>query len=192
MKLQGKNMKDNTDFELIQLYINGNNRAFEVLYSRYRNKLYAFIRYLLSSADSEVDDVFQAVWVKAIDKMPTLRDNGSFFGYLQQIARNIIIDNVRKFKRRGVHVAIDDDEAMPIADENTPEPYFDISDTEERKLLQDAVKTLSDEQRRVWEYRMQDLSFKEIAAKEKCSINTVLGRMNYAKKNILIYLETHR
>ena len=111
-------MENNTDFELIQLYIHGNNRAFEVLYGRHRNKLYAFINHLLSSAQSEADDVFQTVWIKAIDKMPELRDNGSFYGYLQQTARNIVIDRARKLKRRGVHVAIDDEESVEIADAN--------------------------------------------------------------------------
>lgn len=185
-------MKEKTDFELIQLYIQGSSRAFEVLYGRYRNKLYAFINYALSSASSEVDDVFQQVWIKAIDKMPSLRDNGSFYGYLQQIARNIIIDRARKLKRRGVHVALDGDDVMPIADANTLAPYFEISDAEEQELLDKAVETLSEDQRKVWRLRTDGYSFKDIAEIAGCSINTALARMSYAKKNILIYLEKHR
>lgn len=185
-------MENSTDFELIQLYIHGNNRAFEVLYARHRSKLYAFINHLLSSAKSEVDDVFQTVWIKAIDRMSELRDNGSFYGYLQQTARNIVIDRARKLKRQGVHVAIDDDDVMPIADANAPVPYFEISDVEEQELLEKAVAELSEEQRRVWNLRMEEHSFKEIAEIEKCSINTVLARMSYAKKNILLYLQKHR
>lgn len=185
-------MENNTDFELIQLYIHGNNRAFEVLYGRHRNKLYAFINHLLSSAQSEADDVFQTVWIKAIDKMPELRDNGSFYGYLQQTARNIVIDRARKLKRRGVHVAIDDEESVEIADANAVVPYFEIADVDEHKLLDRALAELSEEQRRVWVLRTEERSFKEIAEIENCSINTVLARMSYAKKNIILYLQKHR
>ena len=184
-------MKDSSDFELIQQYINGNNRAFEILYARYRNMLYAFLSHLLSSANAEVDDIFQQVWLKAIDKMPSLHDNGSFYGYLQQTARHLVIDRARKLKRHGIHVTIDDEESVPIADPNIAEPYFEISDIEEHELLTKAVASLSDEQRRVWEMRMQNLSFKDIAEQEKSSINTILARMSYAKKNIRIFLEKH-
>lgn len=184
-------MNDKSDFDLIQLYIKGDNRAFEVLYARYRNQLYCFINRMLNFNRSEADDIFQTVWIKAIDKMASLRDNGSFYGYLQQIARNIVIDRARKLKRHGVHIAIDDDESIPIADVNAVEPYFDILDNEEQEILKKAVETLSSEQKNVWELRMKNFSFKDIAEIEKCSINTVLARMSYAKKNIKLYIETH-
>ena len=128
-------MKDFSDFELIQLYIKGNNRAFEVLYARHRDKLYFFICQLLNNARGEVDDVFQTVWIRAIDKMPHLRNDGSFYGYLQQTARNIVIDRARKLKRQGVHIAIDDEDSIPIADENAVEPYFELFDVEEPIIL---------------------------------------------------------
>lgn len=183
-------MKDSTDFELIQLYIKGNNRAFEILYARHRNRLYYFISQLLNNAKSEIDDVFQTVWVKAIDRMPQFRNDGSFYGYLQQTARNIVIDRARKLKRRGPHVTIDED-PIPIADQNAERPYFELSDVEEHELLNEAVASLNEEQRTVWSLRMKNYSFKEIAEKEKCSINTALARMSYAKKNIKIFLEKH-
>ena len=144
----------------------------------------------LNNAKSEIDDVFQTVWVKAIDRMPQLRNDGSFYGYLQQTARNIVIDRARKLKRRGPHVTIDED-PIPIADQNAERPYFELSDVEEHELLNEAVASLNEEQRTVWSLRMKNYSFKEIAEKEKCSINTALARMSYAKKNIKIFLEKH-
>lgn len=184
-------MQEKSDFELIQMYIKGNNRAFEILYGKYRTFLYAFLCQLLSSDRSEVDDIFQQVWLRAIDRMPYLKEQGSFYGYLQQTARNLVIDRARKLKRRGIHLAIDDSDTVPIADNNAVEPYFEIIDVEDNCLLQQAVAVLSDEQKRVWEMRMQNISFKEIAEIEKCSLNTALARMSYAKKNIRIFLEKH-
>ena len=84
-------MNEKSDFELIRLYIDGNNRAFEVLYSRYRMKLYGFVAKQLGSNRNELDDVVQIVWMRAIDKMPTLSATGSFFSYLCKTARNFLL-----------------------------------------------------------------------------------------------------
>lgn len=184
-------MQELSDFELIRMYIAGNTRAFEILYGRYRTFLYAFLCRLMSSDQSEIDDIFQQIWLRTIDRMPHLKEQGSFYGYLQQTARNLVIDRARKLKRRGIHMAIDADDTIPIADMNTTEPYFEIIEMEDSSLLDQAVKLLSDEQRRVWELRMQNLSFKEIAEIEQCSLNTALARMSYAKKNIKIFLGKH-
>ena len=143
-------MENCDDFELIKMYMDGNCRAFEVLYGRYRSRLYAFLHRLLSSNKSEVDDIFQIVWVRAIDKMPNLRANGSFYGYLQQTARNLIIDRARKLKRQGVHIAIDDDDSIPIADGNTREAFFELYDMEDKELMEKAVASLSVEQQKIW------------------------------------------
>lgn len=184
-------MQEYNDFELIQMYIAGNKRAFETLYGRHRTYLYAYLCRLLNSDRSEVDDIFQQVWLRTIDRMSHLKEQGSFYAYLQQTARNLIIDRARKLKRRGIHITIDDEDSIPIADENTDEPYFEIMNVDDNRILQQAVELLSSEQRRVWELRMQNISFKEIAEIEKCSLNTALARMSYAKKNVKIFLEKH-
>ena len=184
-------MNEYSDFELIKMYISGNNRAFEILYGRYRTFLYAFLCRQLSSDRSEVDDIFQNVWLRVIDKMPQLQQKGSFYGYLQQTARNMIIDRARKLKRRGIHLAIDEDDSIPIADENAVEPYFEMYDIEDNDILKRAIASLSEEQQRIIQLRMQNISFKDIAEMENCSLNTALARMSYAKKNIKIYVETH-
>ena len=184
-------MKELDDYKLIEMYLAGNNRAFEILYGRYRDRLFYFICRMLNYSRNEAEDIFQQVWIKAIDKMSALKADGSFYCYLQRIARNLIIDRARKFKRHGVHVTIDDENSVPVADRNAVEPYFELFEKEDEKLLAAAVAGLNPEQKRIWELRMQNYSFKEIAEMEKCSLNTALARMSYAKKNIKIYLGTH-
>ena len=52
------------------------------------------------------------------------------------------------------------------------------------KALQSAADSLADDQKEVFLLRQEGLSFKEIAEVQKCSINTVLGRMQYALRNL--------
>ena len=52
------------------------------------------------------------------------------------------------------------------------------------KALREAAEGLAEEQKEVFLLRQEGLSFKEIAEVQNCSINTVLGRMQYAVKNL--------
>ena len=51
-------------------------------------------------------------------------------------------------------------------------------------MIADAVGKLPQEQREVFLLRQQELPFRDIAAIQQCSINTVLGRMQYAIKSL--------
>ncbi|MBR4648970.1 MAG: RNA polymerase subunit sigma-24, partial [Bacteroidaceae bacterium] len=52
-----------TDDELVSLYAEGNNTAFDVLLSRYQSKLYSYIFYIVH--DEEVaNDLFQDTFLK--------------------------------------------------------------------------------------------------------------------------------
>ena len=59
-----------------------------------------------------------------------------------------------------------------------------FSREELEKAVSDAVGKLSPELREVFLLRRENISFKEIAVIQKCSINTVLARMQYALKNL--------
>jgi RNA polymerase sigma-70 factor (ECF subfamily) len=65
------------DIALIHAYSLGDDKAFEVLYHRYRRQLYGFLRNL-SGNPSVADEIFEETWVKVIDKLPSYRDNGKF------------------------------------------------------------------------------------------------------------------
>ena len=62
-----------TDQELISCYLNGEEKAFEVLLNRHKNKIYTSI-YLFTKDRSLADDIFQEVFIRIID---TLRVTGS-------------------------------------------------------------------------------------------------------------------
>ena len=52
------------------------------------------------------------------------------------------------------------------------------------KALKTATEELAPELKEVFLLRQQGISFKEIAEVQNCSINTVLGRMQYAIRNL--------
>lgn len=179
------------DIFLIKAYLKGNSKAFDILYYRYRKQLYGYLHNLLRGSSIDVDDIFEETWLKVIDKLPKYTDDGRFSAWLFRLAHNIFIDHIRK-KRNRYFQSIDQEETpeLPTPDHHRPEE--ELANRELAEAIEDAVGKLSTEQKEVFLLRQQELSFKEIADIQKCSLNTVLSRMHYAIKNLKIFLAETR
>lgn len=175
------------DDKLVSLYANGNNEAFDVLLSRYQERLFCYIMQLIGNR-SLADDVFQETFVKAI---VTIRQgnytaSGKFGAWLMRIARNLIIDHFRQEKAEGV-VSTDDGEVDILNRKELSDCTIedDIIDLQIRDDVRSLVRQLPQQQRQVLVMRFyKGLSFKEIADLTNVSINTALGRMRYAILNL--------
>ncbi len=177
-----------TDEQLVELYENGNNKAFEIILMRYKSKVYAYI-YLIVHNKELAEDIFQETFCKAIVTIQQGRytDNGKFLGWINRIAHNLIIDHFRR--ERNENTCSADSFEYDIIGNNSKlseKSYEDIVSNEQ--VLRDVkrlVEFLPESQRSVVKMRFfEDLSFKEIAEKTDVSINTALGRMRYALMNM--------
>ncbi len=172
------------DAALIRAYCGGDERAFETLYHRYRRQLYGFLTNLMTAGSGDVDEIFAETWLRVIDKLPTYRDDGRFSAWLFRIARNLYIDGLRRNRPMAFPVELDAEDApLPPAPPGVnPDRAYDAKEL--GRVIGDAVGALPPEQREVFLLRQQELAFKEIAELQGCSINTVLGRMQYALKSL--------
>ena len=179
------------DTELISAYIRGDERAFEILYHRYKRQLYGYLNNLQRGSSIDPDDVFEETWLKVIDKLPKYREQGRFSAWLFRLGHNIFIDKIRK--NGGVALQSIDREDMPeLPEPEHRQPAGEMANAELGKEIEKAVHSLSAEQREVFLLRQQELSFKEIATIQNCPVNTVLSRMHYAIKNLRIFLAESR
>lgn len=182
-KLQGM-----TDEELALSYVNGNNKAFDLLLSRTQSKLFSYILFVVHDRD-RADDVFQETFVKAIAKLHEGRytTSGKFLAWLMRIAHNVIMDNYRENRSKGtVDVAGDNDlsniSSESLLDSNIESEYVNTQVLSDVKKMMNMLPT---PQREVVFMRYyQNMAFKEIAEVTGVSINTSLGRMRYALLNM--------
>ena len=174
-------MEDADDMVLIKAYTAGNERAFEVLYRRYRKQLYGYLYNLMSGNTSEAEEIFEETWIKVIDKLPSYRDQGKFSAWLFRVARNIFIDTVRRSKRSALPLESGD---LPDVPDWSRRPEKDLEEQETAAVIAKALDQLPPDQKEVFLLRQQELSFKEIAQIQSCPVNTVLGRMHYAVRNL--------
>lgn len=175
------------DQELVCLYKNGNNEAFEILLLRYKSKVYTYI-YLIIRNKELAEDIFQDTFIKAIATIQQGRyiESGKFLAWINRIAHNLIIDHFRREKNENTF-STDGLEYDFVNNSKLSEMSMEDSLSNEQ-VLRDVVhliKFLPKSQQEVVRMRFfEDLSFKEIADKTDVSINTALGRMRYALLNM--------
>lgn len=123
--------------------------AFEQLYTRYSNILYATaMKFLKEDADAQdvVQDVFIQIWDKAKLYDPA---KGKPLTWALTMTRNRSIDRIRAIQRRTR--LRDDFEKETVADESAGirEALSGVDASERTQILRDAVARLSPEQRKV-------------------------------------------
>ena len=175
------------DEQLVEMYAKGDNSAFDVLLSRYQQKLYSYILFLVHNEDT-ANDLFQETFVKAIVTIQQGRyvESGKFSAWLTRIAHNLIIDKYRQDKNAYL-ISNDNDECDIFNNAALSDITVEMKIIKEQSLadVERLVKELPAVQQEVVYMRFyQNLSFKEIAEATGVSINTALGRMRYGLINL--------
>lgn len=181
------NFKVLTDDELVGLYAQGNNVAFDTLLNRYESKLYSYIFYIVH--DEEVaNDLFQDTFLKVITRIQegSYTGYGKFQAWITRIAHNLVMDYFRDKEQANT---ISNDEAdydllnnIRLAEHTTEDQMLISQSLKDAKAIMELLPEPQSEVVRMRFY--ENMSFKEIADKLNISINTALGRMRYAIINM--------
>ena len=165
------------------------NQRISAVVMREQSRLRNFIRKRVADAQ-DAEDILQDVFYELVEANRLLMPIEHLTGWLFRVARNRIIDLLRKNKPEDFSdVAADEDDELPQLEDLLPSPNAGPEALYARNVLLDelelAVDELPEEQREVFvAYELEGLSFKEIAAETGENINTLLSRKRYA----LLYL----
>lgn len=189
-----KNLSTSTDYELVELYENGNDNAFDELLQRHQSYVYSYILFLVKEED-KADDIFQETFTRAIIAIRShkYQTTGKFSAWLIRIAHNLIIDTTRETES-GKQITQEKFTPIILNDIRLSESGVEKNIIEQQKAdqIRKMLDYLPDVQREVILLRFyEDLSFKEIAEKTGVSINTSLGRMRYALINLRKMVQQH-
>lgn len=186
------------DEELVQAYINGDEKAFEVLLKRHKDKVYRFI-YMKVRDNALAQDIFQDTLVKVINafKMGTYNEKGKFLPWVMRISHNLVIDHFRKHNKVRLiseSSSMRDDfnifHTLKLEDKNIQD---EITHVELESQMVELIKHLTKTQRDILNMRIfKEMSFKDIAEEEGISINTALTRMRYALISLRKLIDKHQ
>ena len=176
-----------SDHELVELYEQGVDRAFDVLLERNQEALFAYIMRLIQDVD-QANDVFQETFMKAIVciRSHQYKTTGKFSAWLMRIAHNLVIDSVRNNRNMPQYDGDMQNNVLynnvRLSQECCEEDMLRQADL---TTLEKMIGMLPPVQQEIVHLRFyEDLSFKEIAQITNVSINTALGRMRYATLNL--------
>ncbi len=179
-------VKQLSDRELIRSYLQGDEKAFEILLTRHKGKIYSSI-YLFVKDEDKANDIFQDTFIKIVHtiRKGKYNDEGKFVQWALRIAYNLCVDHFRKNKRNPTVSPTDDFDIFSVMRSPNANVETLMIRSQTHAKIRQLVDLLPPEQREVVILRhYADLSFKEIADLTRVSINTALGRMRYALINI--------
>ena len=193
---------DVEDARWVEQALNGDSAAFESLFLKHRQGVFAVAWRLLRDEDKALD-VVQDAFVKAYEQLEKLRGDSRFFPWIRRIAINLSIDRLRHSKR-GIEVSLDEhrvgggDEAheeragIIVAKGSADNPVRRAELTEFNAAFGEAIAKLSEAHRTVFMlHAAEGLSYKEIAETLNCNMGTVMSRLFYARKRLQELLAPH-
>lgn len=145
----------------MQAYANGDMEAFQALYRRHKNRIFGFLLTKLKN-QSETEDVFQTVFSKLHAARGKYRREIPFLPWVFTIARNALIDHIRKKETYQKHITTSEVAVESYVEPSPDDPSDSISIAE--------LSSLTATQRQALEFRFnQGLSFQEIAEQMQTS-----------------------
>ena len=180
------------DATLVKDAQDGDMQAFEELVARHRDKIYARAFSMMRN-EEEALDLSQEAWVKSWQRLKQFQGEASFVTWITRIIINLCLDQLRRQKRfRGDSIEQMDEESgglerrMPLVH---PNPTERLERHELRQRIDRALGRLSYEHRTVLIlHEFEDLEYKEIAKRMRCSIGTVMSRLFYARRKMAVLL----
>jgi RNA polymerase sigma-70 factor (ECF subfamily) len=162
------------------LWLKGDKRGFSTLYEKYKNRVFGFL--IRMTGDREIaEDLLQETFFAALRNADQFDRSRSFLSWLFGIAHKRTIDYFRHVKVETDHK----EDAENAVGSRIDRPDQELLNKNIQTIVREAVAELDPLQREVFLLReMAGVPFKEIAVIMNCPINTALGRMRLALKNI--------
>ena len=173
-----------TDFELAQMVLNGDKRAFEPIVSRYKNLVYSVLLRMVNN-NEEANDLAQEVFIKIYKNIGKYSDEFKFSTWTMKIATNHVIDYRRKLRIE----TSDIEEAKNVLD-YAKSPEQEYLQKEQTAAFKNVLDKLPDMYKvPILLYHEQGLSYQEIAEIVNEPMSKVKNRIFRGRKLLKTMLE---
>ena len=160
-------------------------KAFRVLVTQYKERLYWHIRKIVISHD-DTDDVLQNTFIKIFKNIEKFNEQSKLYSWMYRIATNESITFINKrVKERNVDIS---EYHEQLASTLESDIYF--SGDEIQIILQKAIATLPQKQQLVFNMKyFDDLKYNEISEILETSIGALKASYFHAVKKIEKYIK---
>ena len=177
------------DKALVEMVIGGRSEAFDALFARHRDAIYAMLLKSTGSSN-EADDLMQEAFMKAYLKISLYNAEYDFGAWIYTIARNTFVDYNRTLKNKAINPQNIPLENSSAAQASAPTPEEYIINAQQRNQIERYIAMLPEDYRRLFELRFIDeYSYEEIAEKLEMKLGTVKTRI-FRVRNMMCRLIT--
>jgi len=181
-------LREQSDAQLIELYQQGDERAFREIVDRYKNSLYGFLRRFLNQQDL-VEDVFQDTFLQLFISKASFDTSRPLRPWLFTIAANKAKDTLRKIQRHSTvslgaiadsgEATVDDIVNILKSYEITPDQ--EVSDDETKALVRKIIADMPENLKSILILAyFEQFSYKQMAEILSIPIGTVKSRLHTA------------
>ncbi|MFV1964920.1 MAG: RNA polymerase sigma factor [Pirellulaceae bacterium] len=174
------------DLQLVRDAQRGDREAFGQLVSKYQDRLYSALTYLVG-CPIEAEDLTQDAFLRALNKLDPFRLESSFYTWLYRIARNLMIS--KKRRRTPLFCArVEDQPGLPHDEGETPLQRHQREGRAQQ--TRDALTQLDEDHRTVLLLReLEGFDYQAIADILNIPPGTVRSRLHRARNQMRRRLE---
>ena len=181
MKIESSN-----EIDLVRQTLDGDTSAFDRLVKIYRTTIYALvISYIKDPADAE--DLTQRIFIRAYERLATLRELDRFRPWLLQIAHNTCKDWLRR--RSGATTRFEATHDIDCA-KAVPSPEDIALKAEIEAVVRQAISALRETDRRLMEARyIEGADYDQLQVESGLSYAAIANRLKRAKREVRCRIE---
>lgn len=168
------------DRALVRLVVEGDSRAFEPLFMRHKDVIYAMLVKRSGNTD-DVEDMLQEAFMKAFININSYNSDYDFGAWICAIAKNTFVD----FNRSRRSKALNPDNNLPLdgrcnssAQATVPTPEDSIINAQQRAQIERYIAALPVDYRQLFMMRfIEEYTYEEIAEALRMKLGTVKTRI---------------
>lgn len=170
------------EIEIIKEIKNGNERAFNTLFKKYKGFVENILFGYLKDID-EAKDITNIVFLKVYNNLSTFSDYSSFGGWLRRITNNTAIDYLRKIKNK--NLLIGEDEIKFVSLKSDVSDNFDVVDKITYDQIIDEFNKLNTTTCKVCKmFYINNYTVEQISDKLKMPTGTIKSMLFRTRKRI--------
>ena len=157
-----------SDAELVAGCRNGDQNAWNELVERFSRYVYAISTHAFRLSEHDAEDVFQEVFTRVYERLPSLRSDDAIRPWIGQMTRNCCLDRIRAGGREVVLEEVDEVEAND-----------EIAELDEAFAVRQGLANLTEECRQVLDrFFCRDESYRTIGDELGIPPGTIASRIS--------------
>ncbi len=182
--LESRSAERDEDGDLVEAARQGDRAAFETLYTRHRNRVYALVWRLCGGDHGLAEDLLQEAFVRAWQKLDSFRGDSRFATWLHRLSVNVALSDRRIRVRR-----LERETPLEGAAERTASGAQDVY-AGDRMDLEQAIARLPERARTVLVlFDIEGYSHAEIAEIADMAVGSSKAQLHRARKLVREELE---